>query len=175
MSKVLVVIDMQNDFITGSLKTPEAPLVVTPIVKKLQTFEGHIFFTQDTHNSGYLTSQEGLHLPVPHCIKGTWGHQIHDELVPYTKKATIIEKDTFGSKLLAESLKELHENEPITSIELVGLCTDICVISNALIIKAYLPNVPISVDASCCAGVTIDSHQNALKAMAMCHINIINQ
>jgi len=174
MAHVLVVVDMQNDFITGSLGTPEAQAIVPYVKQRIVSFNGPIFFTQDTHDEHYLGSEEGHHLPVIHCQKGSAGHHIHQDLEPLikTKEAVVIQKDTFGSKSLVDYLLKLNKQEPIQSIELLGLCTDICVISNALLIKAYLPNIPIIVDAKGSAGVTPISHQNALEAMKMCQIDI---
>ena len=172
VNKLLVVVDMQNDFIDGSLGTKEAQEIVTPVVGKIRNFEGDIYGTLDTHEEDYLSTQEGKNLPVPHCIRGTEGWQIRKEL-DALRKTDPIDKETFGSTDLAADLLALHEDEEIGSITLVGLCTDICVISNALLIKASLPEVPICVDATCCAGVTLESHENALKAMEACQIRII--
>ncbi len=174
--KLLIVVDMQNDFIAGALGTPEALKIVPYVKQRIQSFDGKVVFTLDTHDDSYLKHEEGKHLPVLHCIKGTWGHQLHQDLLPYAIKtrAKLIEKHTFGSKELIDYLNELNFQEQISSIELLGLCTDICVISNALLIKTYFPDIPISVDASGSAGVTPTSHQNALEAMKMCHIEIKN-
>ena len=133
---------------------------------------GEVFFTRDTHETWYLETQEGKNLPVPHCIRGTEGWQIRKEL-DALRKTDPIDKETFGSTDLAADLLALHEDEEIGSITLVGLCTDICVISNALLLKATLPEVPIYVDAACCAGVTPESHENALKAMEACQIKVM--
>lgn len=172
--KVLVVVDMQNDFITGSLGTQEAQAIVPGVVEKIRGFEGLVFFTQDTHGADYLQTQEGKNLPVEHCIRGTWGWQLEPR-VEAVRASTPIEKNTFGSKGLADVLKARHTYEgPLTEIVLVGLCTDICVISNALLLKAYLPEVKVTVDASCCAGVTPESHQRALEAMQACQVNVVN-
>lgn len=171
--KMLVVVDMQNDFITGSLGTPEAQAIVPKVVEKIQGFEGLVLYTQDTHGADYLQTQEGRNLPVEHCLKGTWGWQLEPR-VEAVRTSTPIEKSTFGSKGLAEVLKARHTyEEPLEKIQLVGLCTDICVISNALLLKAYLPEVPLTVDASCCAGVTPESHQRALEAMETCQIHVV--
>lgn len=173
MEKILVIVDMQKDFVDGSLGTKEAQTIVPAVKNKIESFDGELIFTKDTHTEGYLQTQEGKNLPVPHCIKGTPGHEIIDELQPYTKKAlAIFEKETFGSRKLASFLKELHKEKEIESIELVGLCTDICVVSNALLIKAFLPEVSIAVDSSCCAGVTPEKHESALKTMESCQIEI---
>ena len=170
--KILVVIDMQNDFIDGALGTKEAQAIVPKVAEKIKNFDGKVFYTRDTHDEKYLETQEGKNLPVPHCIRGTEGWQIRKEL-DALRKTDPIDKETFGSTDLAADLLALHEDEEIGSITLVGLCTDICVISNALLAKAALPEVPITVDASCCAGVTPESHENALKAMEICQIDIV--
>lgn len=171
--KVLVVVDMQNDFITGSLGTPEAQAIVPKVVEKIQGFGGTVLYTQDTHGADYLQTQEGRNLPVEHCLKGTWGWQLEPR-VEAVRASTPIEKPTFGSKGLAEVLKAQHTYEgPLEEIQLVGLCTDICVISNALLLKAFLPEVKLTVDASCCAGVTPESHRTALEAMRACQIEIL--
>jgi len=172
--KVLIVVDMQNDFIDGSLGTPEAVRIVPRVVEKIRAWEGPVYATQDTHSENYLRTREGQALPVEHCIRDTSGWQIapavREALGP---EAVCVTKPTFGSRELAEMLARLEG--PIDEIELTGLCTDICVISNALLLKAFLPEVPISVDAACCAGATPDSHKNALQAMKMCQIIIYNE
>lgn len=178
--KVLVVIDMQNDFIDGSLGTPEAVRIVPRVAEKIRSWDGPVYATQDTHLSDYLETQEGRILPVSHCIRDTDGWRIAPTIhAALTERADrpvrCFTKSTFGSRELAEKLAEEHRETPIETIELVGLCTDICVISNALVLKAFLPEVPISVDASCCAGVSPESHRNALEAMKMCQIGIHNQ
>lgn len=172
MQNILVVVDMQNDFIDGALGTKEAVEIVPAVEKKIREFDGTVFFTRDTHENWYLDTQEGKMLPVPHCIRGTQGWQIRSEL-DALRKTEPIDKDTFGSTDLADELVALNEDDEIASITFVGLCTDICVISNALLVKASLPEVPVFVDASCCAGVTPESHENALKAMKMCQIQVI--
>lgn len=172
--KVLLVVDMQNDFIDGSLGTPEAVGIVPKVVEKIRAWEGLVYATQDTHDENYLQTREGQALPVEHCMQNTSGWQIAPAVrAALGPDAVCLTKPTFGSRELAETLLELEE--PIDAIELIGLCTDICVISNALLLKAFLPEVPISVDAACCAGVTPESHQNALKAMKMCQITICNE
>ena len=170
--KVLVVVDMQNDFIDGALGTKEAQEIVDAVFWKIELCRATndlIIFTRDTHYEDYLYTAEGIKLPVKHCIKDTHGWQITSEIA-VAEKDIIINKPTFGSLDLAEILDEYN----ISSIEVVGLCTDICVISNAMILKAKFPEVPISVDALCCAGVTPQSHNNALEAMKMCQIKINN-
>ena len=171
MQNILIVVDMQNDFIDGTLGTKEAVAIVPKVEEKIRNFDGKVFFTRDTHETYYLETQEGKNLPVPHCIKGTPGHEIINELQPYVKKAlAVFEKETFGSRKLANFLKELHKEKEIESIELLGLCTDICVVSNALLIKAFLPEVPILADSNCCAGVTPEKHESALETMRSCQI-----
>ena len=172
MKHILLVVDMQNDFIDGALGTKEAVAIVPKVEDKIRNFDGEVFFTRDTYETWYLETQEGKNLPVPHCIRGTEGWQIRKEL-DALRKTEPIDKETFGSTDLAADLLALHEDEEISSITLVGLCTDICVISNALLIKATLPEVPIYVDAACCAGVTPESHENALKAMEACQIKVM--
>lgn len=182
---ILVVVDMQNDFVTGALGTPEAQAIVPKVVEKIKNWNGEILYTQDTHYDNYLETQEGKHLPVPHCICRTWGWQIVDEVFyarPFGDSFPVYEKRAFGSKQLMDGLYDSHfarlgmmANFEINSITLVGLCTDICVISNAIMLKSALHEVPIIVDASCCAGVTPESHKNALAAMKMCQIEIVNE
>ena len=172
MKKILIVVDMQNDFIDGALGTKEAVAIVPKVEEKIRNFDGEVFFTRDTHETYYLETQEGKNRPVKHCIRDTEGWQIRKEL-DALRKTEPIDKETFGSTDLVGELVTLNEDQGIGSITLVGLCTDICVISNALLIKASLPEVPICVDATCCAGVTPESHENALKAMEACQIRII--
>lgn len=172
MQNILIVIDMQNDFINGVLGTPEAIAIVPSVVEKVKNFSGSVFFTQDTHDNDYMDTQEGRNLPVPHCIRDTQGWQICAALQPFCRN--VIYKKTFGSDELAIQLKALNQQNPIQSITFVGLCTDICVISNAMLIKAFLPETKIIVDAKCCAGVTPRRHHIALQAMEMCQIQIEN-
>ena len=172
MQNILIVVDMQNDFIDGALGTPEAVAIVPAVEEKIRQFDGPVYFTRDTHAETYMKTQEGRNLPVPHCIRGSEGWQIRPQL-DALRKTEAIDKPTFGSTALGELMKAADEREPIGSITLIGLCTDICVISNALLLKAFLPEVPILVDAACCAGVTPQSHENALAAMASCQIQII--
>ncbi len=174
MQDLLLVIDMQNDFIDGALGTPEAVAIVENVAEKVRSFSGTVLFTRDTHENAYLDTQEGRNLPVPHCIRGTHGWEICDMLLPYVKE-DVIDKVTFGSSELGGLLKAMDEADPIRSVTLIGLCTDICVISNAMIVKAFLPEVPVTVDAACCAGVTPESHRNALSAMKMCQITVENE
>lgn len=175
---VLVVVDMQNDFIDGALGTKEAVAIVPKVVDKIQQFDGRILYTRDTHEENYMDTQEGKNLPVVHCIRGTKGWELHPK-IETLRKETPIDKLTFGSAALGQILKTQDEDlkakggSGITSITFIGVCTDICVISNAMIVKAFLPEVPVSVDAACCAGVTPQSHENALEAMKMCQIEIL--
>ena len=172
MQDILVVVDMQNDFIDGALGTKEAVTIVPKVEEKIRNFKGTVLFTRDTHETWYLDTQEGKKLPIPHCIRDTEGWQIRRELDDL-RKTDPIDKETFGSTDLAADLVAMNIDDEIGSITFVDLCTDICVISNALLAKAALPEVPITVDASCCAGVTPESHENALKAMEMCQIDIV--
>ncbi|MDE7444200.1 MAG: cysteine hydrolase [Lachnospiraceae bacterium] len=174
MQKILVVIDMQNDFIDGALGTEEAQAIVSNVVLKIKSYAGQkVFATRDTHEENYLETQEGKHLPVPHCIKGTEGWKIREEVADALSEAEaeLIDKPTFGSEILAERLYEMVQKEE-AQIELVGLCTDICVVSNALLLKAKMPETVIKVDASCCAGVTPESHDASLLTMKMCQIEM---
>lgn len=170
--KVLVVIDMQNDFVDGSLGTKEAQAIVPNVVSKVKEFDGVVYFTQDTHQDNYSKTQEGRMLPVNHCIEGTYGWQLIPllEQIKCRNNDVSYTKGTFGSTRLANDLKKLNDTKGITSVELIGVCTDICVVSNALLIKANMPEVPIYVDASCCAGVTPDKHMAALEVMKSCQI-----
>ena len=169
--KYLIVVDMQNDFIDGALGTPEAVAILPYVKEKIKNFEGTVLFTRDTHAPDYLNTQEGHNLPVEHCIKGTQGWQIHPTLEAL-RTTEAIDKPTFGSIALVHLLQAAKDVE---SVELIGLCTDICVISNALLIKAAFPEICVTVDAKCCAGVTPASHQNALGAMKMCQIQVIRE
>ncbi|MBQ8432813.1 MAG: cysteine hydrolase [Clostridia bacterium] len=168
--KALVVVDMQNDFIDGALGTPEAVDIVPYVREVIQGFDGAVFFTRDTHGEDYLETREGKMLPVPHCIRGTQGWQIRAELEALRKTAAV-DKITFGSKELVEVLGGIADLESVT---FVGLCTDICVISNVLLVKAFYPELPLAVDAKGCAGVTPESHRTALNAMRACQVEIRN-
>ena len=170
--KLLIVIDMQNDFIDGALGTKEAVAIVPNVAQKIKDARESgqiVVFTRDTHQENYLATQEGKNLPVVHCVQGTDGWQISSKLEVADSK--IIDKPSFGSMELAEYVAQLQD---IEEVELVGLCTGICVISNAFILKAKLPELKITVDASCCACVTPESHATALAAMKLCQINIVN-
>lgn len=175
MRKILLVIDMQNDFIDGSLGTKEAEGIVDKVEAKIKQYAPeNIYATRDSHGENYLDTAEGKKLPVVHCIEGTKGWEIHPRIEQALGSATIVNKPTFGSVVLAELLQEENEKEELV-IELVGLCTDICVVSNALFLKAVMPENEILVDASCCAGVTRESHEAALTTMQMCQITIVNK
>ena len=169
--KILIVVDMQNDFIDGALGTKEAEKIVANVKEKIDTYRSNndeVIFTRDTHFDDYLETQEGKNLPVKHCIKDTFGWQISGNLD--VADSVVIDKPTFGSTKLMEYLLS---KQNISEIQLVGLCTDICVISNAFLLKAALPEVLISVDSRCCAGVTPESHNRALESMKTCQIMVI--
>ncbi len=175
--KYLVVVDMQKDFVDGALGTPEAVAIVPRVADKILSFEGQVIATMDTHHKDYLTTQEGRHLPVEHCIEGTPGWRLDDTVrSAFITRGEVVffPKPSFGSVELGEYLATRNRESPIEEIEIVGLCTDICVISNALLLKAFLPEVPITVDAACCAGVSPESHGNALFALGMCQIRVKN-
>lgn len=177
---VLIVVDMQNDFIDGALGTKEAVSIVPKVVEKIKTFDGRVIYTRDTHGENYMDTQEGRNLPVKHCIRGSAGWEIHPE-IDALRKEEPIDKPTFGSRYLGALLCAYDEDlrkqgkTGVESVTLIGLCTDICVISNAMLVKAFLPEVPVMVDASCCAGVTPQSHENALNAMEICQIQVLNR
>ncbi len=174
MKKILIVVDMQKDFVDGALGTPEAQAIVPKVCEKIKGFDGEIIVTLDTHYDNYMNTSEGKSLPVAHCIKGTVGHALDNEVQKALdgKKYKIIEKPTFGSVELPKLIENLTLCEEF-SVELLGLCTDICVVSNALLIKAHFPEVLITVDSTCCAGVTVQSHNAALATMKMCQINVL--
>ena len=172
--KALIVVDMQNDFIDGALGTPEAEAIVDNVKAKIESYRKNsdaVIFTRDTHFENYMKTQEGKNLPVPHCIKDTYGWQIRKEL-DILRETDAIDKITFASSELVEVLKK---EKDIESVTFVGLCTDICVISNAMLVKAFYPEIPIIVDAKGCAGVTPQSHKNALSAMKVCQIKVVNE
>lgn len=192
--KVLIVVDMQKDFVDGSLGTPEAQAIVPLVAETIEQMAAPdtvVIFTKDTHHENYMNTLEGKNLPVPHCIKGTAGHSIVDEVFnayinvidtyadayevyPMTEINPIkVEKPTFGSVELQNVLYAINDTHPIEEITLMGLCTGICVMSNAILAKATLPEVPVNVVADCCACVTPESHKTALEAMKLCQINII--
>ena len=169
--KILVVVDMQNDFIDGALGTPEAVAIVPYVKQVIGNFDGKVYFTRDTHFENYMETQEGRNLPVPHCIKDTHGWQIRAEL-DALRVTDAIDKHTFGSRELVDVLAR---EENVESVTFIGLCTDICVISNAMTVKAFYPELPLLVDAKACAGVTPESHERALDAMAVCQITVLNR
>ena len=172
MNKVLVVVDMQKDFVDGALGSAEAVAIVSNVVEKIKSFDGYIFVTYDTHSEDYLNTSEGEKLPVPHCIKGTDGWELDSQVETALegKNFVAVEKPTFGSVNLPQLIRNRAGEE--FSLELIGLCTDICVVSNALVLKANFPENEISVIADCCAGVTPESHNAALQTMKSCQINV---
>ena len=174
MKQLLIVVDMQKDFVDGALGSAEAVAIVDNVVRKIEGFDGDIIATYDTHPAHYMDTQEGKNLPVPHCIKGTDGWQLDARVQAALDKRTYatIEKPTFGSTALPEYIRA-HYNPDELEIQLIGLCTDICVVSNALLLKANFLETKVSVDASCCAGVTVDSHNAALTTMRMCQVCVI--
>lgn len=174
--KVLVVVDMQNDFVDGALGTKEAVGIVENVVSKIKDFDGKIFATLDTHEDNYMETSEGKKLPVPHCIRMTDGWLLNEKvkLALSDKDYKTIEKGTFGSTELVNEIQRLKGEDEI-QIEFIGLCTDICVVSNVLLLKAYFPEVKMTVDAGCCAGVTPESHKAALVTMKMCQIDVIGE
>lgn len=172
MKKILIVVDMQKDFVDGALGSAEAVAILPAVSKKIKDFEGDIYVTYDTHFEDYLETDEGRNLPIPHCIKGTAGWELHEKVKDALegKEYISVEKYTFGSVALPQLIKEWSGEE--FEALLIGLCTDICVVSNALILKANFPQNKISVDPECCAGVTRESHLAALSTMKMCQIAV---
>ena len=178
MRKILIVVDMQNDFVTGALGSEDAQKILPGVRAKIDAYhkeDAEVIFTRDTHGEDYMETQEGKYLPVAHCIRGTEGWELIPELeeMKDSRKAQCFDKPAFGSVALAEALRAMYEAGELGSVELVGLCTDICVVSNALLIKAFMPELPVSVDASCCAGVTPEKHAAALETMRSCQIQIL--
>ena len=175
MKHFLIVVDMQKDFVDGALGTPEAQAIVPAAVKLIEAFDGEIIATLDTHAGDYLATAEGKKLPVPHCIRGTEGWLPDRQIAAALEKKgyTPTEKNTFGSVALPALLQEKAAGDSF-DILLIGLCTDICVISNALYLKANFPECDIAVDAACCAGVSPQTHRAALEAMRCCQIDIRN-
>ena len=177
MKHILIVVDMQTDFVDGALGTPEAVAILPAVADKIKTYaadpDGAILVTYDTHTESYMETSEGKHLPVPHCIKGTAGWELHPVVVEALEGVayTPVEKPTFGSVDLPALVKEIAAGKDF-SVELIGLCTDICVVSNTLLLKAHYPEVAIAVDATCCAGVTPATHEAALTTMTMCQIDV---
>ena len=173
MKNILIVNDMQNDYIDGSLATAEAAAILPAVRAKIESYPSeHVYATLDTHGKNYPETNEGRHMPVLHCISGTEGWRIHPELADSLKKATFVIKSSFGSEKLVSIMKDLYAREPI-SIELIGVNTDLSVVSNALMLKAALPEIDITVDASCCAGSTKEKHAAALETMQSCQIGIV--
>ena len=177
MKKLLIVVDMQNDFVTGSLGSKEARAIVPAVKELIETFDGEVWFTRDTHLDNYLETQEGKKLPVVHCIKGSSGWEIIPELKEFADKAVkIFNKNTFGSVELAREIEDIQHlaiTEKFDEIYLCGLCTGICVINNAMLIKAVTPETPIKIVANACACVTPESHETALNAMRTCQIEVV--
>lgn len=179
MKHILIVVDMQTDFVDGALGTPEAVAILDNVAAKIKTYaadpDGAILVTYDTHTKDYMNTSEGKRLPVPHCIQGTTGWELHPTVTAALAGLgyTAVEKPTFGSVELPTRVSETVGDADFT-VELIGLCTDICVVSNALLLKAHYPETPISVDAACCAGVTPESHAAALTTMKMCQIEVAN-
>ena len=173
MKKFLIAVDLQKDFVDGALGTKEAVSIIPAAAKKIKEFDGKIFVTYDTHFENYMQTSEGKKLPVPHCIKGTDGWELDKNIAAALdgKDYVAVEKNTFGSVKLPEMIKEAANGEEF-SVELIGLCTDICVVSNALLIKAGFPEAEIKVDSACCAGVTPQLHESALDTMKSCQIDI---
>ena len=173
MKKLLIVVDMQNDFVDGALGTKEAEAIVDNVAKKISDFDGDIYATYDTHFGNYMDTSEGKKLPVPHCIKDTDGWELNEKVQTALDKKgyTKVEKITFGSVDLPQIIADKYKEE--IEIELIGLCTDICVVSNALLLKAHFPDIKISVDSSCCAGVTPEKHKAALETMSSCQIDVL--
>lgn len=174
MKNFLIVVDMQNDFIDGALGTAEAVAIVDAAAQKIKNFSGDIIVTYDTHYENYMQTAEGSKLPVPHCIKGTDGWQLNGKIAEAVnqKGYTAVEKITFGSVELPKIINDIAGGDDFT-IELIGLCTDICVVSNALLLKASFPECEITVDSSCCAGVSVATHNAALETMKCCQINVL--
>jgi nicotinamidase-related amidase len=173
MKRFLIVVDMQKDFVDGALGSNEAAAIVTHVVDKIRTFDGDIIVTYDTHTEDYMSTNEGSHLPVPHCIKDSDGWQLDAQVATALagRDYRTVEKPTFGSIALPDVIRDMANGEPFT-VELIGLCTDICVVSNALLIKANFPESEIYVDAACCAGISPETHAAALSTMACCQIQI---
>ena len=176
MKKLLIVVDMQKDFVDGALGSGEAVAILEHVVEKIKNHRGDLIVTYDTHFDDYMETQEGRYLPVPHCIKGSDGWKLHPcvQSALEEREYHSIEKLTFGSTELPEYIRENYDPKEI-EIELIGLCTDICVVSNALLLKANFLETRVGVDASCCAGVTVESHKAALLTMKMCQVNVIGE
>ena len=175
--KYLIVVDVQKDFVDGDLGSKEAAEMMSRLIQKVKSFDGEVIFTKDTHFENYLETQEGRLLPVKHCIKNTDGWEFSTELAPLDLEEgrKVYEKSAFASRQLAEDLLKSYECGKVDSVELVGICTDICVVSNALMLKGFMPELTISVDASCCAGVTPQKHNAALDTMESCQVIVTNR
>jgi nicotinamidase-related amidase len=172
MGKILVVVDMQKDFVTGALGSKEAQDIVGNVVDKVKNYDGEVVFTRDTHGENYMETQEGRNLPVVHCIKGSDGWELIPELTELAVGKKIFDKPTFGSVELGQFVAKKAEEDKDLQVELIGVCTDICVASNALLIKAFSREIPVAVDSSCCAGVTVDAHNAALSTMKSCQVQV---
>lgn len=172
MNNYLIVVDMQKDFVDGALGTKEAVAIVPAVKEKIENWDGPVIYTRDTHQENYMETQEGKYLPVPHCIEGTEGWEIIPELRELAEGCDVYDKPTFGSTKLASDMLRKYLMGEVESITLIGLCTDICVASNALLLKATMPELPISVDPACCAGVTPEKHDASLETMASCQIQM---
>ena len=173
--RALIVVDMQNDFVDGALGTPEAAAIVPAVADRISGWDGEIYVTQDTHGPDYLETQEGRLLPVPHCVQGTRGWLLApavEAALAGREGVRLFKKPSFGSRELAEALADREEE--LEEIVMIGLCTDICVLSNAIILKAFLPETPMTVDAACCAGVSPQSHRRALEALRGCQVRVVN-
>ena len=170
MKTLLIVVDMQNDFLTGKKGTAEAQAILTAVNAKIEQAQ-HVIYTLDTHDDCFVSSQQGRKTPDEHCKKGSWGHSLADGLT-VKENAEIIEKHTYGSLKLGETVRELLDLGEIDAVELIGVCTDACVITNALLIKTFCPSLPVYVDASCCAGETPQGHRAALEIMKVCQVII---
>ena len=172
MKDVLIIVDMQRDFVSGALGSSEAKAILSPLSRFRDAWLGGVVYTRDTHPENYLETREGRLLPVPHCIRDSEGWEIEPLLAP-REGETVIDKPTFGSEELVSFLKVENEKEPLCRIVLTGVCTDICVISNAMLVKAAFPECEVEVVASLCAGVTPERHETALSAMAACQITVV--
>ena len=174
MNRYLFVIDYQNDFVDGALGFPGAEKLDERIAAKVRQYgKGHVLFTRDTHFENYMDTREGKNLPVPHCIKGTEGWKIHPQITEALGDALLVEKPTFGSVKLPQIVAQLADDPAAMTIELLGVCTDICVASNALLLKAHFPEAALRVRRACCAGVTPAKHEAALETMSSCQIDVI--
>lgn len=174
-TKVLVIVDVQNDFVDGALGSPEAEKIIPALVEKIRNFDGDIFVTMDTHGENYLDTFEGERLPIPHCIRKTDGWRLYPAVKEALKGKDVAYcyKNTFGASTLGDDIVYFGAATCVPDIEIVGLCTDICVIANALLLRTYFPNSKITVDSACCAGTTVEKHKAALDVMRSCQIDVI--